>query len=390
MAQKENHQTHIDGIGFIYRPTYRDKKTGELKHQAVWWMAYNTDDGDIRKSTRQRDQQAAFNELIRTASKRVSGEIADTAPERVTFSRLFELLVEDYRNRKLASLTDVEGYLRLHLRPFFGAMRVIDLRKADVERFRRETLKTTSPASVNRYVSILRRALQLGANEDPPLVIRTIPKWFGKLAEDNVRTGIVTREMYEAVLPHMAPHVRTAFVIGWHLGMRRGEILGLRWDQVDLAAGVIHLSRSQTKARKPRIAPIYGDMAAVLEMARAGSGACPYVIQHEGKPVRSIKTAWAAAFARAGLMYDTGRLRKSGEKLIKPKALFHDLRRTAATNMDAAGVSQQQIMEIVGWETPEMLRRYHIGSVKRAVEEGRKIEDYMARQAVRRQPETRQ
>jgi integrase len=39
--------------------------------------------------------------------------------------------------------------------------------------------------------------------------------------------------MYRALLPHFCPHARVAFVIAYHLGMRRGEILALRWDQVD-------------------------------------------------------------------------------------------------------------------------------------------------------------
>jgi hypothetical protein len=68
----------------------------------------------------------------------------------------------------------------------------------------------------------------------------------------------------------------------------------------------------------------------------------------------------------AGLVYDTGRLRKNGGKLFKPKALFHDLRRTAATNMDSAGISHTRIMEIVGWETDAMFERYRIGSVRAA------------------------
>ncbi len=387
MARGKQIPTIVPGVGHIYQPTYKDKKTGKVKRSAVWWMAYSTRDGIVRRSTRQRDQQAAYNELLRTAGRKGSGEIADSTPERVSFSKLFSLVIEDYKHRKLASRDDVEERVHKHLEPFFGSMRVIDLRKTDIDRFKREMLSAEyAPATVNRCLSALRRALQLGADEDPPLVIRAIPRWFGKLDEDNVRTGVVSREMYDSVLPHMAPHVRTAFVIGWHLGMRRGEILSLKWEQVDWKAGVIRLARGQTKNRKPRTAPIYGDMRAVLEMAFAGAPECPYVVNDAGRRVHSIKTAWAAAFSRAGLTYDTGRKRKTGESLIKPQALFHDLRRTAATNMDAAGMTRQQIMEIVGWETEEMFRRYHIGSDKAAINAGEKLEQWQrSQQAIRKE-----
>lgn len=375
---KKRLQTSIPGIGCIYQPTYRDKKTGELKHSAVWWMQYATDDGPISRSTQQRDQSAAFAELVRIAGERVTGQIADCGPERVTFGQLFDLVISDYQTK--ASLSQTKRRITKHLRPYFGEMKVIALRKADVEDFKRIALKKLSPATVNRCLSILRRSLSLGADHDPPLVIRQIPRWFGKLEEDNVRTGIVTPEMYDALMPHMAPHVQTAFCIGYHLGMRLGEILSLRWDQVDLERGIIRLERKQTKSRKPRTAPIYGKMVPVLAMAQATSAGCHFVVQEEGRRIFSLKTAWANAFDRAKMLYDTGRKRKGGEAMLKPLALFHDLRRTAATNMDAAGISRERIKDCVGWETDAMFARYRIGSEKAAQETGQQMQAWMEQQ----------
>lgn len=381
----------IPGIGCIFQPTYRDKKTGELKHSGIWWMQINTDDGVISRSTKQRDQEAAYSELLRAAGERVSGQIQDTAPERVTFGQLFDLVIADYVRMKKASLPQAKRRMAKHLLPIFGDMKVINLRKADVESFTSRSLKKgLSAATVNRCLSLLRRALQVGADHDPSLVIRRIPKWFVKLDEDNTRTGLISEEMYDALMPHMAPHVQTAFCIGWHLGMRLSEILSLKWEQVDFKTGIIRLKRSQTKAKKPRTAPIYWKMRPVLDMARsAADPICPYVVQDDGKRVYSIKTAWYGAFKRAGLLVDTGRLRKSGESLLKPQALFHDLRRTAATNMDKHNVSQVRIMEIVGWDTPAMFDRYRIGNEKGAVATGRQMEESMALQAERERIETR-
>lgn len=341
-------------------------------------MQYNTDDGPVSRSTKHRDQAAAFAELVRVAGERVSGQIADCGPERVTFGQLFDLVIADYQQK--SSLPQTKRRIKLHLRPFFGEQKVISLRKSDIEKFKALKLKTLSPASVNRCISILRRSLTLGAKHDPPLVVRAIPEWFEKLEEDNTRTGVVSPEMYAAVMPEMAPHIQTAFCIGYHLGMRLGEILSLRWDQVDFAAGVIRLERRQTKAKKPRTAPIYGQMGPILEMARATANVqCPFVVQESGQRVFSIKTGWMGAFERAGLLYATGKKRKNGQELLKPLALFHDLRRTAATNMDAAGISRSRIKECVGWKTDAMFERYRIGSDKAAVETGQQMEAWMDR-----------
>jgi integrase len=382
MPRKPKQQTCIPGFGFLYQPVYT--RNGVKKRSAVWWMAYQTDDGQIRTSTEQTDRQAAYSALARKFGERIEGKIQHSSPERVTFGELFTLVEQDYKRRKLASISNLQDRIRKHLKPLFGDIPVVKLRKADVENFAEKATKKLSNATVNRCLSILRRALQVGADQDPPLVTRAIPKWFGKLDEDNVRTGFVTEEMYRSVMPHMAPHVRTAFCIGYHLGMRLGEILGLRWDQVDFAAGVITLEKRQTKGRKARTAPIYGDMRSVLEMARE---ICPmdclYVIQEAGQRVQSIKTAYAAAWKRAQMLVDTGRARKSGKALEKPPVLFHDLRRTAATNMIRANVAPERILSIVGWKSMAMLRRYGILDESDAVAVGKQMEQFMGRTTLR-------
>ncbi len=49
--------------------------------------------------------------------------------------------------------------------------------------------------------------------------------------------------------------------------MRKGELLALRWDQVDWAMGLIRLNRVQTKGEKARVAPMYGELTGWLKLA---------------------------------------------------------------------------------------------------------------------------
>src|SRR5690349_12015084 len=137
MARNKKLQTTIPGFGRIYQPSYRDKKTGEVKHSAIWWVEYKTNDGPVWRSTKRRDQEAAYNELLRLAGRKACGEIAESTPERVTFAQLFELLEADYEERELTTLVDIRERIRVHIGPAFGHIRVIDLRKADVEKFKR-------------------------------------------------------------------------------------------------------------------------------------------------------------------------------------------------------------------------------------------------------------
>lgn len=146
-------------------------------------------------------------------------------------------------------------------------------------------------------------------------------------------------------------------------------------------AGLIRLERKQVKNRKPRTAPIYGDMRAVLEMAKAERDAkypeCRYVVNERGQRIHSLKTAWRHAFECAGLMEETDKIGKDGKPLRKPISIFHDLRRTAATNMDAAGISRERIKDCVGWKTDAMFSRYRIGSDLAALQTGKQMEQWM-------------
>jgi integrase len=88
---------------------------------------------------------------------------------------------------------------------------------------------------------------------------------------------------------------------------------------------------------------------------------CPFLIQQNGKRVLDWKKSWTSACAAAGV----------------PETLFHDLRRTAATNMIDAGLSEKEAMEITGHKTRAMFDRYHIVSARRMKHNTQKLEDHL-------------
>lgn len=99
-------------------------------------------------------------------------------------------------------------------------------------------------------------------------------------------------------------------------GMRLGEILGPTWDQVDVSQEVVTLTR--TKSGKGRKVPLNALVQQTLgSLPRSG----PYVFGGE-KPYGAIKTAWLAAFRRAGI----------------ESCRFHDIRHTWATYAVLSGV----------------------------------------------------
>jgi integrase len=367
MPRGKAKQTSIKGFGFVYRPTYR-LKSGEQRQSSTYWLYYTPRDAKtpVRKSSGTDDQATAYEMLVQLRAKYGRGELDTAGPERVTFGVLFDLLEADYDRHRFKSADQTRRVLKLHLRPRFGDMRVLDLRKRDVEAFRADILKDHKPATLNRMLSHWHRAMRLGMEEDPPLVLR-IPAWLSQMPEDNVRTGTLSYEDYRRMRDLLPPHAALLLTIGYHLGMRSAEIRGLRWDQVDLEYMTIKLEAKQTKAKFARTAPIYGEeFQLIMEKAfNERDPSCPYVIQFRGKQVKAgIHGAWDRARKLAGI----------------PGALAHDLRRTAATNMRRRGIDEATIMRIVGWRTPGLFLRYNIVGPEDSEKVGRVMGAWMDEQ----------
>ncbi len=170
------------------------------------------------------------------------------------------------------------------------------------------------------------------------------------LEETNVRQGFLEYEDYRKVLGELPSHLKAAFVVGYHVGVRIGELRKIRWAQVDLMAREIKLETGKTKNKKPRTLPIYGDMIAWLSMQRTEHEAkwpdCPLVFHRYKKPLGSHLKGWLEAVKTAGF----------------PGLRFHDLRRSAIRNMERAGIPRHVAMAISGHRTEAIYRRYDIVS----------------------------
>ena len=180
---------------------------------------------------------------------------------------------------------------------------------------------------------------------------------------DNVRTGFLTKADVGAVTEHLHERVRPIVWFAYYTGWRRGEIVGLRWSQVDFDAGQIRLEPGSTKNRQGRMLPFRAlpRLAALLEeqreytrkVERDKGTVIPFVWHREGRQLKTFRLAWQNATKKAGI----------------GGAWFHDLRRSAVRNLERAGVSRSVATSITGHKTESVFKRYTIvDSV--ALEEG--------------------
>jgi integrase len=142
--------------------------------------------------------------------------------------------------------------------------------------------------------------------------------------------------------------IRPLLVVAYHIGARMGELIRLKWRQVDLRALEIRLDPGTTKNDDGRVIPLYGHMVEWLKIEKEirdqNNPECVYVFRRGAKPIKNFRKSWAKACAAAGV----------------PDLTPHDLRRTAARQMARAGIQEKVIMQVCGWKTRSMFDRYNI------------------------------
>ncbi len=164
--------------------------------------------------------------------------------------------------------------------------------------------------------------------------------------EDNVRDKILDPEQFDLLQAVCPDYLQSINLVAYQTGMRRGEILDLTWDRVDLKGGFIRLKGADTKTKHGRIIPLSlsGELPHLfrkLQEVRVLRDS--HVFLHNDKPIRCFKDAFRRACLQVGI---------EGFR-------FHDFCHTTVTNMRRAGIDRLTIMEISGHKTMSCFTRYN-------------------------------
>jgi integrase len=326
----------------------RPKGTGCVYQRGdVWWLKYSRYGRSYRESTHTSDKRKAEKMLKIRLAEITSGTFVGPQAERVRIEELAEDFLREYRINGRKSIDDVDARWKLHLKPFFGVMRAIDVTSEFIARYvdsrQRQNAKN---ATINRELAALKRMYHLGMRATPAKVLR-IPA-FPHLMENNIRKGFLEDGQYHKIVAQ-CPELwfRSIVECGRTYGWRISELLNMQAGQIDLAQKVIRLEPGTTKNREGREVVMTDAIFKLLSACVHDKSTDNYVFTRaNGKRVRDFRRTWANACEAAGV----------------PGLLFHDLRRTAARNLRRAGVPETVIMKIGGWRTRSVFERYAIVS----------------------------
>ena len=314
----------------------------------IWWIDCYVSGKRFRKRVGAKTAAKVFYQKVKTEEweRRLFPE--KYTNKRGTFSELAGDVINDYKVNGKKSHKRAQENIET-LQEFFGNCHASDITTDKIQGYiiyRKN--KGLSNGTINRELKILHRMFSLASKRTPPKVT-SIP-YIPHLEENNARTGFFDHDDFlvlKAVLPDYA---KLPVTIAYYTGMRIGEILNLKWNQVDFTEGKIVLSPIQTKNKTSRTIYLYGELYDIIfkawEVRQWHYQDCPWVCQKDGKQIKSIRSAWDKAVKKVGL---TG-------------MLIHDLRRTAIRNMVRSGISENVAMMISGHKTRSVFDRYNICS----------------------------
>jgi len=319
-------------------------------------------DGEGRRqrvSARTADRDVALRKL-----RDVEGRVARQEPvlpraEGIKYDHLAAELKAHYETTGTRGLEEA-GYRLAHLDPFFRGVRAVAIDRPMLTRYVQHRQHAgASNATINRELGVLGRMLNLAVENGR--LLRALSLRGLKPAEAKPRQGFFERGAFEAVARRLPPDLQVAVAIGYAFGWRmQSEVLPLERRHLDLRAKTLRLDPGTTKNGEGRMVSLPDDLAVLLgqqlarvEAAQRKAGrVIPFLFPHLSGPRRlgtrrkDFRKAWHVACATAGV---PGRLR-------------HDLRRTAARDMEREGVPRTVAMQIIGHKTEAVYRRYAIVS----------------------------
>jgi integrase len=324
--------------------------------QGVYWIDYYVN------GHRKRERIGPNKRLAETVLRKRKVEIAEGKfPERkrpitTTFDELAAAYLAYARENKRSWERDERSVRALG--EVFSGKRLAEITPAAIERYKAWRLASTSrhgrhprPATVNRELACLKHMFNVarkglielkgGVPTENPVSTVTF------LDEQNIRDRVLTSEEFQRMVDSSPDYLKPILMCAYHTGMRRGEILGLSWDRVDLKAGFIRLKETDTKTSEGRSIPIGRELGEVLQRLpialKAQGQRAPYVFTRNGQRIKSIREIFVRVCRDAGI-----------ENFV-----FHDLRHTATTNLRRAGVDALTAMKITGHKTMAAFRRYN-------------------------------
>jgi integrase len=277
------------------------------------------------------------------------------APAAITVREAADELIEGMRSGRVrtrsgdpykpSAIRSYEAALRDRILPVLGGKRIGDVQRRDVQRLADDLLaEGRDPSTIRNALMplrvIYRRALEDGDVAVNPCAHLRLPAVRGR------RERIASPDEAQQLLAALPERDRPIWATALFAGLRRGELMALRWEDVDLAAGVIQIERSYDEKGRVEIEP----------KSRAGQRTIPIVgalrdvlVEHKARQERDSGLVFGSS---AETPFQPSNLWRRAQRAWKRAGVapigLHEARHTFASVLIAAGVNAKAITTYMG------------------------------------------
>jgi integrase len=293
----------------------------------LWWIKLNTASGVLRRSAGTADKKAAweFHEKVKEQTWR-----QERLGERtVTWGEAVRKWLE-VRPRGLPDRYRIASF-------GFSSTEALPLSVESCTSLLRRNTTAASAGSWNRSLALLVAIHNVAGVKPPDVPRRKMPP--GRTRWLREAEWIRLLKALEEESPLLAQAARFAIATG----LRENNVLNLRWDQVDIKRAVAFIEAAETKQKAPIGVSLTPDAVAVLRERRGSHRVFVFAHPDSGKPLyKASNRAWYKAVRKAKL---------KGFR-------WHDLRHTWASWAIQSGVRIEELQQLGGWKTLQMVQRY--------------------------------
>jgi integrase len=318
-----------------------------------WRIAWTDADNERRFATfRTKAEATAEQARLKAEAAAIRSGATERPPDPHSFGELCDYWLVNRAARKRSEKDD-RSIIEAHLRPCFGGVQLtrLDVRAVDSYcRGRRHLSEKTVHNHLTLLISMLNLAVDLHWLASTPRIKKP------KLVEGDYQwiRGHEQIRAFLDVASEEPPGVFELYATAVYTGMRAGELLGLRWDDIDLAddTRLITVKRSYDKPTKTgaiRHVPVLDPLLPVLRAWRLRN---PNVLVFPGRTgnlqapaARVLQETFQRVLAASGIGGD--------ERLT-----FHDLRHTFASHWVMRGGDLYQLQKVLGHKSVQMTQRY--------------------------------
>jgi integrase len=309
---------------------YRRKEAG------IWYADFFADGMRVQESTGTRNKREAEKFLALRMSEAQRGVFAKAV--HTPLPELWERYFGYAKAHKRSWDRDLQMYG--NLQSFLGTPMLTSISPLRVEEYQQHRVREVAPATVNRETALLKHMFNMAERwglyqgTNPVRLVKFLP-------ENNLQFQTVSEADEQRLLEASPPYLRELILFATNTGLRCGDLLDLKWEEVDIEEQRLSLIMGKTGRRLE--VPL-NETALTLLAAKRAAMHGPYVFYNPatGDRFHDLKTGFKAILKRAGMTGIT----------------WHTLRHTFASRLTRSGVDLVTVKELLGHSTINTTMRY--------------------------------